>query len=543
MHDSMQKSTFFLLIFIWMFTLIGIHSVPLETHEAFVLETARNMSESGDWVVPEFNGELRLQKPPLNYWATILVSRLDWRHDNIEIWHGRLVSMIGALLMVLLTARTATRYYGRGTGIFSALLLMSMQGFIHVANNARPDFLYSALGLVQLFLWTDAWSANDRSRSQWVASMLGWASAGLATLTKGPQLPAMFLAGMLLFLLSSGERKRIRFILSPLSGSILFMLIVLPWWIALNRKLNMLGVNISDSQMSGSLLMQLASWKELLSLYYLRTLLVLALPSILIVPFLLPRLKMVAKEADGFSKLMVFAAVTVLLVFTIGGHYRKHYVLSLLPILAIFLARLLTIQPAADLKFKPQLRKALPVIITCALILCMVLLSVKRLFPAVMILFSGAALVAWLRKREFKPLLSWVHPGLHDILWLLLMIILLIIGFDNAFPLKSDRAEDERLAEFINDRIQPSDLLFEWESSTPVLPFLTRREVPRFDRLDLLRAYVQENAGQSAMLAILPYSELPRIKQEFEIKTLFQADDFLPADERPVCAEIFGLKE
>ncbi|MDD8042543.1 MAG: glycosyltransferase family 39 protein [Verrucomicrobiota bacterium] len=521
MHESMRKPTYFMLIFLWMFTLVGIHSVPLETHEAFVLETARNMSESGDWIIPEFNGDLRLQKPPLNYWATILVSWLDWRHADIEIWHGRLVSMLGAMLMVLLTAQTSTKFFGAETGIFSALLLMSMQGFIHISNNARPDFFYSALGIMQLFFFADAWKANDRSWAQWAYSILGWASAGFATLAKGPQLPVMFLLGMLLFLFSSGERKRIRFILKPLPGMVLFILIVLPWWIALNQKLNMLNVDISDSQMSGSLLMQLAGWRDLLSFYYVRSLLVLALPAVLIIPMVIPRLKMVVKEKDGFSGLMVLSAVTILLLFSFGGQYRKHYILSLLPILAIFLARMLTFQPLADLNCKSQHRIIFVVLIVCGLILCLVLLFIKGLFSAAIILFFGAAFLTWHRKNEFKPFLTEVNPGSHDILWLQMMAILLIIGFDNAFPLKSDRAEDEKMAEFINDRIRPNDLLVEWESSTPVMPFLTRRNIPRFDQLDLFKAYVLENAENSGVLAILPYSELSRIQQNFELKRLY----------------------
>lgn len=36
-------------------------------HEARVVMTGHNMAESGDWVVPYFNGALRLQKPALPY--------------------------------------------------------------------------------------------------------------------------------------------------------------------------------------------------------------------------------------------------------------------------------------------------------------------------------------------------------------------------------------------------------------------------------------------------------------------------------------------
>ncbi|NUQ51035.1 MAG: hypothetical protein HUU27_14090, partial [Phycisphaerae bacterium] len=46
--------------------------------DAWVAQTAREMSESTDWrgyVVPRFSGETRLQKSPGPYWAVLLASR------------------------------------------------------------------------------------------------------------------------------------------------------------------------------------------------------------------------------------------------------------------------------------------------------------------------------------------------------------------------------------------------------------------------------------------------------------------------------------
>ncbi len=44
---------------------------PLETHEIYVAQTAREMMASGDFVRPVFNGLPRLNKPPLMYWSVI----------------------------------------------------------------------------------------------------------------------------------------------------------------------------------------------------------------------------------------------------------------------------------------------------------------------------------------------------------------------------------------------------------------------------------------------------------------------------------------
>src|SRR6185295_2649298 len=44
---------------------------PIDAHEAFVARTATEMSRRGEWAVPWFNDEIRLQKPPLSYWLAM----------------------------------------------------------------------------------------------------------------------------------------------------------------------------------------------------------------------------------------------------------------------------------------------------------------------------------------------------------------------------------------------------------------------------------------------------------------------------------------
>jgi hypothetical protein len=46
-----------LLVWLWLADPAGIASIPLETHEVYVLGTARNMEASGDWVLPRFNDD------------------------------------------------------------------------------------------------------------------------------------------------------------------------------------------------------------------------------------------------------------------------------------------------------------------------------------------------------------------------------------------------------------------------------------------------------------------------------------------------------
>ncbi len=274
-----------ILLGLWSITLTGIGSIPLETHEVFVLQTTREMELQGDWVVPSFNNEPRLKKPPLNYWATAMVSRLDPFSDDVQIWHGRLVSLLAGLVIVFATYHAGKTIYTPDVGRLASVLILTMQGYITLFHNARPDGLYATFCALTLFAWMYAWKSEDGSKAQYLYGWLGWGMAGLATLTKGPQGPAVFLTGMLLFLLGGTDRKRTLRVLRPFVGLAIFCSLVLPWWFLLQHRLLELRIDLSETQLSGSLLHNLAGWKEIISFYYPLHLLSLMIPVSLIIPF------------------------------------------------------------------------------------------------------------------------------------------------------------------------------------------------------------------------------------------------------------------
>ena len=73
----------------------GISTCALENHECYVATAAREMLQSGDWIMPTFNGELRLEKTPLSYW---LVAGLGWITGRTDEFTARLPSAVFAVL-------------------------------------------------------------------------------------------------------------------------------------------------------------------------------------------------------------------------------------------------------------------------------------------------------------------------------------------------------------------------------------------------------------------------------------------------------------
>ena len=155
---------------------------------------------------------------------------------------------------------------------------------------------------------------------------------------KGPQVPAVFLLGFLLFLLCGVDRNRTLKVLRPFSGLLILLALCLPWWLLLQERIRMLGVNIGETQLSGSLLKTMSDWKEILSFYYVSRLLLLLLPASLLVPLLLFLNRKRFGSPDDSDRLLLYAGSTILAVFTVAGHYRPHYMLPLMPLAALLLA-------------------------------------------------------------------------------------------------------------------------------------------------------------------------------------------------------------
>lgn len=169
---------------------------PLEYHEAYVVQTAQEMGQRGDWIVPYFNGEPRLRKPPLSYWLTALSGRLRGEEEYLEPRDGRNPSALAGVGIVALVLYIGARLYDRRTAWMAGIMSMTSLGFFHYTHSARADMLYAFWSVAALAAFVGSWTATPRGRSTWPSSMIMWACFALATLTKGPQVPAMFVLAL-----------------------------------------------------------------------------------------------------------------------------------------------------------------------------------------------------------------------------------------------------------------------------------------------------------------------------------------------------------
>ncbi len=168
---------------------------PLDGHEIFVAESATQMLAHGEYWVPEFNGHVRLQKPPLAYWLAAGVHEAAGRASPVvDELEARVPSLVAGGLLVVLTFVLGRSLFGDvrigwlGAGVFATCF-----DFFDYARSARPEMLYALFCVALVVGIATAWARAREGRSTLAAGCLASFALCGSLLAKGPQLPAFLL--------------------------------------------------------------------------------------------------------------------------------------------------------------------------------------------------------------------------------------------------------------------------------------------------------------------------------------------------------------
>jgi 4-amino-4-deoxy-L-arabinose transferase-like glycosyltransferase len=194
--------------------------------EARNAECAREMMENREWIVPTFNGELRTDKPALEYYGIMAGYWLGGINER----SARLFSAFCGLLVVLATFWIARRHWGKKAAWWSAFTLLSSMHVIIQFRLATPDPYLILCHTLSVYFFYEGWFSR---RWRWFAGM--YVFLGLGVLAKGPVgllLPSL---SLFVFLLAT-KTFNWQFIrqLKPWWGTILVLLFSLPWYWAVH---------------------------------------------------------------------------------------------------------------------------------------------------------------------------------------------------------------------------------------------------------------------------------------------------------------------
>jgi 4-amino-4-deoxy-L-arabinose transferase-like glycosyltransferase len=195
--------------------------------EGLNAEAAREMYESGDWVVPRFNFRLRDAKPALLYWCVAATYHLV----GIDEWGARLPSSVAVLVAAWASYELGRAMFSATVGTLAAIALVSSGLVVAMGRFANPDaLLLGCTALTFLVFWRGYVSvtADGPSRTAWFVPV--GVTCGLATLAKGPV--GLILPGLtiVLFLVWQRDLKNL-WHRQLLWGACAYLLVTVPWYL------------------------------------------------------------------------------------------------------------------------------------------------------------------------------------------------------------------------------------------------------------------------------------------------------------------------
>ena len=342
-HRSLVTSLFFVACV--GFHILGTWGIPLiDRDEPRFAEASREMIERGDYIVPHFNNQLRLDKPPLAYWAQVASYRIFGEND----FGARFPSAVAAALVAIVILAWGRQIGGERVGWWAAIIFtLSLQTFLH-AKAAVAD-----MWLV-LFVTTAHWAgwdliANREPRNaKWGQWGDFYISLAFGFLAKGPiaWTPLLAVAAMKFFVRDVQFAPRFKFV----RGIFLLLTIVALWGapalmqthgeflrIGIGRHVVGRSFGAMEGHGSNSLGLYL-----LLLPFYSVTILISFLPWTIYTPALIKKLRSDRREnrlGDQVDVYLLCGAAIIFVIFSLIKTKLPHYTLPAFPLLALLAAR------------------------------------------------------------------------------------------------------------------------------------------------------------------------------------------------------------
>jgi 4-amino-4-deoxy-L-arabinose transferase-like glycosyltransferase len=324
-------------------TFPGLGAISLwDIDEGLNAEAAREMLESGDWVVPTFNFKPRTSKPALLYW----LQALAYQQFGVNEFSARLPSVLAAAAAVLLTYELGRRMFSRGVGVLAGVIAISTIQVSVLAHAATPDALLLAALMLTIWLF---WTGAEHGSRRWT-----WAiglGCGIAVLAKGPVGAVMPGAIIGYYFLARRQGRRLLDV-RLLAGIGLTLVIAGPWYALVGAETRGRFLRAFwETENVGRFLAPMEGHSGSAAYYPLTVLIGLAPWSILLLPVLWDACRSVSPRTDehpadagGESAAVCFLICWVAVYvgfFSLAQTKLPNYILPAYPPLALLTARFL----------------------------------------------------------------------------------------------------------------------------------------------------------------------------------------------------------
>ncbi len=506
--------------FIWH---LGNTGLVDETEPLFA-EAARQMTVTGDWITPYFNGETRFDKPPLIYWLMAIFYHLI----GVNEWAARLPSALAAIALIILSFFTL-RYFGFTTPnsaqhngknydrqlwisawLGSAIIAFNPQTLVWARTGVSDMLLTGCIGIALLcFFWGYTRSENIVKinlflPNKWYLAFYIFLS--LAVLTKGPV--GIVLPGIIIisFLIYVNNFWQVCQEIGLITGILIFLIITVPWYVLVILKN---GQTYIDSffgyhnieRFTGVVNGHSAPWY-----FYFIIILIGFAPWSVYIPQSLIRLRFWKRYSwsqqpryTQFSLYTFFWFICIFIFFTVAVTKLPSYILPLLPATSILVGLLWCKEITNDNSDNYPVSKGLSWSIYANLLLVFILLIAMLMLPNIVGYDPAEPNLSELIKQSQIPLkgaFAWLFTGLAIstlltlknkyqwigianlmgfILFFIITVMPAIFFLDNVrqLPLRE-------IAEIVTEIKQPQEDIVMFGFKKPTLVFYTHNHVNYF---------------------------------------------------------------
>ncbi|HEU5396710.1 MAG TPA: glycosyltransferase family 39 protein, partial [Verrucomicrobiae bacterium] len=341
MKSFLQKWALPALTLFTFFFLLGSRSLN-EPDEGRYSEIAREMVETGDWLVPHLWYVPHLDKPPMTYWLVAASLKLFGQSE----WTARLPVALAGISGVWAAFLLGCALGGRRVGIWSALLLQSALLYFLLARMLTTDMFLTQFVAWAIYFFYRSWTCIQPSSALRPWPFFGWHLAGwifvaFAFLTKGPiaiAIPAVAFA-----VLAIVRRNEISWkLLLPgvVAGLAVFSILAVPWFLAVFAREPDSAHYMILGQAAGHLLGTTIKNRPGGIFYFFGILAVGLVPWTLLLGWLWRRAhwrSLDQRSRDGWLLLNTWAIFTFAL-FSLSQAKLPAYILPIFPALAVMLA-------------------------------------------------------------------------------------------------------------------------------------------------------------------------------------------------------------
>ena len=298
------------------------------------------------WVVPILSGQIRLQKPPLPYWAAAILYRIA----GVSEATSRIIPAALGALATLLIFDLARLLYGRRVAWMASILWVTTYIVIEDYRLAMADPYLAFFTLGAVWAWVRASIISDDGTGEATQDKPGeklrvpfirrrtpllmafYAALALGALAKGPLIFLHVAIPIVLYHLCFGARLP-KGLIGHVLGVVVFVAIAFPWPLAVLRQVpnaRTLWWYESAGEITGENLENVRGWW-----FYLMELPQLALPWVALWLFSLAY-PLLRRRGRAFFPVGWYA--TIVLAFSFVGQKKDPYLLPMLPAEALMIA-------------------------------------------------------------------------------------------------------------------------------------------------------------------------------------------------------------